>query len=42
MADAIAAAADSGEVAAPGAPAEAVARVLRTGKPIIAAVNGYA
>ena len=25
-----------------GAPAEAVARVLRTGKPIIAAVNGYA
>ena len=43
MAEAIAtAAADSSEVAAPGPPAEAVARVLRTGKPIIAAVNGYA
>ena len=43
MAEAVAiAGADSGQVAAPGPPAEAVARVLRTRKPIIAAVNGYA
>ena len=32
----------NGNVGYVGAPAEAAARVLRTGKPIIAAVNGYA
>jgi enoyl-CoA hydratase/carnithine racemase len=43
MAEAVGrAGADSGQVAAPSPPAEAVARVLRTRKPLIAAVNGYA